>query len=40
MKNSLLTIKNLNAWYIPEKKVLSNFSLELEIGRASCMEKF
>ena len=29
MKNSLLTIKNLIAWYIPEKKVLSNFSLEL-----------
>ena len=29
MKNSLLTIKNLNAWYGPEKPVLSNFSLKL-----------
>lgn len=30
MKESLLTIKNLSGWYQPEKRVLSDFSLELK----------
>ena len=30
MKESLLTIKNLSAWYQPEKTVLSDFSIELK----------
>lgn len=29
MENSLLSVKNLNVWYAPEKMVLSDFSLEL-----------
>lgn len=30
MKESLLTIKNLSAWYQPENPVLSDFSIELK----------
>lgn len=29
MAGSLLTIKNMSAWYQKEKKILSEFSLEL-----------
>ena len=29
MDDSLLTVKNLSAWYDRERKVLSDFSLEL-----------